>query len=237
MQYQSDAGSQQGPGVSGTAKRLAIMFALGVIGAVGIAVSVYASPGFATQPKLPLQVPSPITATQAATAPTAQVGWVASAPGRVEPRTGQIRISAGLPGRVTDIAVRANDRVTEGEVLIRLDDKEARARLTAAEAEAAVRKRERDAQPATPGREDVRKAEDAVFAAERALTNARFELDEVLAADRRSPGAPQALLQATPGTSRFCYRPGQRQHPRPQSPRSWAHRRAHGSDPGRGADR
>ena len=102
-----------------------------------------------------------------------------------------------MPGRVLEVAVAINDRVIEGEVLIRLEDKEARARLTSAEAEVAARKRERDAQPGTAGREDVRKAEDAVFAAERAVTNARFDLDDaVLAADRKSPGSPQALLQA-----------------------------------------
>jgi HlyD family secretion protein len=196
MQYQHNASGQQAPGVSGTTRRLAIFFGLGVIGAAGIAISLYASPVFATQPKLAMQVPSAVTATQAAATPAAQVTWIAAAPGRVEPRSGQIRISAGAPGRVSDIAVRPTDRVTEGEVLIRLEDTEARAHLTAAEAEAAARKRERDAQPATPGREDVRKAEDAVFNSERALTNARFELDEVLAADRRSPRAPQALLQA-----------------------------------------
>jgi HlyD family secretion protein len=196
MQHQSNASGQRGPGASSTAMRLGFICSLAAIGAVGIAIAIYANPGSATQPKLAMQVPSPITATQAATAPNAQINWVAAAPGRVEPRSGQIRISAGAPGRVIDIAVRPTDRVTEGEVLIRLDDTEVRARLTAAEAEAAARKRERDAQPATPGREDVRKAEDAVFNSERALTSARFELDEVLAADRRAPRAPQTLLQA-----------------------------------------
>ncbi|KAB2920613.1 MAG: HlyD family efflux transporter periplasmic adaptor subunit [Hyphomicrobiaceae bacterium] len=164
----------------------------------GIAISIYASPGQATQNKLPLPTNAAVqTAQPAAPVPAApQVGWVAAAPGRVEPKSGQIRIGTGIAGRVMEIAVHTNDRVTEGEVLIRLEDKEARARLTAAEAEVAARKRERDAQPATAGRDDIRKAEDAVFAAERTVTNARFELDAVLAADRKSPGSPQALLQA-----------------------------------------
>ena len=72
-------------------------------------------------------------------------------------------------------------------MLIRLDDVEARTRLAAADAEASARKRERDAQPGTAGREDVRKAEDAVFAAERAVMNARFELDDAIAGDRKAP--------------------------------------------------
>jgi HlyD family secretion protein len=147
----------------------------------------------ATTPTASVALPDPVTST---TPEPPSQKWIAAAPGRVEPRSGQIRIGTGIPGRVFSVAVATNDRVIEGEVLIRLDDKEARARLTSAEAEVAARKRERDAQPGTAGREDVRKAEDAVFAAERAVTNARFALDAVLAADRKSPGSPQALLQA-----------------------------------------
>jgi HlyD family secretion protein len=94
------------------------------------------------------------------------------------------------------VAVSINDRVTEGEVLIRLEDKEARARLTAAEAELAVRQAERNAQPGTSGREEVRKAEDGVFEAERAVTNARFALDAILDVDRKSSGVPQGWIQA-----------------------------------------
>jgi HlyD family secretion protein len=186
------------PQRSSIAKRLAIFLGLGILGVGCVVVSIYASPGLATQMKPLAQstgatLPDPVVTTAAET--QAQK-WVAAAPGRVEPRTGQIRIGPGVPGKVVDVTVNINDRVTEGEVLVRLDDKEARARLTAAEAEVAARKRERDGAPGTANREDVRKAEDAVFSAERAVTNARFALDDVLAADRRSPGNPQALLQA-----------------------------------------
>ena len=173
-------------------KRLAMMAGFGAVGLAGFGASLIITPGNAVQTKIAL--PTALAAAPASA--TGQPAWLAAAPGRVEPRTGQIRIGTGIPGRVLEIAVATNDRVTEGEVLIRLDDKETRARLTAAEAEVAARKRERDAQPGTAGREDVRKAEDAVFAAERAVTNARFALDAVLAADRKSPGSPQALLQA-----------------------------------------
>jgi HlyD family secretion protein len=142
---------------------------MAAFGAACAAVAIYASPGQATQkattPTVIVPLPEPVVTT---TTETPSQKWVAAAPGRVEPRSGQIRIGTGVPGRVMDVAVATNDRVTEGEVLIRLEDKEARARLTAAEAQVAASKRERDAQPGTPGREDVRKAEDAVFAAERA---------------------------------------------------------------------
>ena len=47
--------------------------------------------------------------------------------------------------------------------MMRLDDEESRARLAAAEAEAGLRKRQRDAEPSTCGREDVTKGEDNVL--------------------------------------------------------------------------
>lgn len=181
----------------GKGRKLAMIAGLGVMGFAGFAVAMLATPGNIVQSRL-AAAPAPITHTPSA-APAAGplVSWVAAAPGRVEPRSGQIRISAAIAGRVVLVAVRANDKVAVDEVLMRLDDREPRARLTAAEAETAARKRERDAQPATSGREAVTKAEDAVFAAERAVTNARFELDDMIAADRKgSAGSPVNLSQA-----------------------------------------
>jgi HlyD family secretion protein len=179
------------PRRSGVVKKIAGMASLVALGAAGVAVSIYITPGRANLGKeaAPVKVVQPV-------APQPDVPWVAAAPGRVEPRTGLVRISAGMLGRVTDSFVRVNDRVAEGEVLIRLDDVEARTRLAAADAEASARKRERDAQPGTAGREDVRKAEDAVFAAERAVMNARFELDDAIAADRKGTGAAPLQAQA-----------------------------------------
>lgn len=124
------------------------------------------------------------------------VNWIAAAPGRIEPKSGLVRISAQLVGRITDVAVKVNDVVEEGELLIRLDDEEARARLQAAETEAASRKRERDAQSSDKAREDVRDAEDAVFASERAVTNARFELEFELQAKRQGSGSDTRVADA-----------------------------------------
>lgn len=122
--------------------------------------------------------------------------WVAAAPGRVEPRSGLIRLSTQIAGLVEAVPVQLNDKVTEGEVLIRLDDKDARARLSAAEAQAATSKKERDAQPIPAGRENVSKAEDAVFTAERNVMSARFELDDAIAANRKNPGNSTAVSNA-----------------------------------------
>src|SRR5262245_25560039 len=44
--------------------------------------------------------------------------WAASAPGRVEPLGGEIRISAQAPGRITDVLVRVNDKVAAGDLLV-----------------------------------------------------------------------------------------------------------------------
>src|SRR5581483_8213228 len=101
-----------------------------------------------------------------------------------------------IAGLVEAVPVQLNDKVTEGEVLIRLDDKDARARLSAAEAQAATSKKERDAQPIPAGRENVSKAEDAVFTAERNVMSARFELDDAIAANRKNPGNSTAVSNA-----------------------------------------
>ncbi len=133
---------------------------------------------------------------KAAVATASKIDWVAAAPGRVEPRTGLVRIGAQLLGRIAEVTVKLNDQVEDGELLIRLDDDEARARLQAAETEAASRKRERDAQALDKAREDVRKAEDAVFSAERSLTNARFELEYELQAKRQGTGTEARITDA-----------------------------------------
>jgi HlyD family secretion protein len=119
----------------------------------------------------------------------AKIDWVAAAPGRIEPKSGLVHVGAQLLGRIAEVTVKLNDKVEEGELLIRLDDDEARARLQAAETEAASRKRERDAQPLDKARDDLRTAEDNVFAAERNLTNSRFGLEYELQAQRQGTGS------------------------------------------------
>ncbi|MFZ4806863.1 MAG: HlyD family secretion protein [Hyphomicrobiaceae bacterium] len=125
-----------------------------------------------------------------------QANWVAAALGRVEPRSGDVKIGATVLGRIAEVLVRDNEQVEEGQLIIRLDDDEARARLVSAEAEAGGRKSDRDSQTATAGREDVRKAEDNMFSTERAVTGARFELDYALAARRSGSGTEQQVNDA-----------------------------------------
>ena len=107
------------------ARKLAILAGLASLGLAGFAVALMITPGNPIQ----IRFNSPTVTTTSSSSPTAgaQLAWVAAAPGRVEPRTGQIRIGAAVSGRVEKVTINMNDRVVDGEVLIRLEDKEARA--------------------------------------------------------------------------------------------------------------
>lgn len=120
--------------------------------------------------------------------------WIAAAPGRVEPKSGEIRLGTSVLGRVAEVLVKVDNEVEEGELLVRLDDEEARARLAAAEAEALARRK--DQKDVLSSREEVRDAEDNVYAAERGVTGARFELDYAIAAKRAGTGSAQDLANA-----------------------------------------
>ena len=78
------------------------------------------------------------SSTTAAAKPAAKTGdtWAASATGRVEPKSGEVRISADVPGRIDKVPVDINDRVKAGDLLVRLDDAMARAKVKGATAQA-----------------------------------------------------------------------------------------------------
>ena len=135
------------------------------------------------------------TATTTAAAKT-ELPWVAAAPGRVEPGSGEFVLGAAILGKVADVPVKVNDVVEDGELLIRLDDEELRARLAAAEADEGLGRRERDEKPSTSGRQDVTKGEDGVYSAEREVTGARFELDAAISGKRRGEATDQQLADA-----------------------------------------
>src|SRR5262249_59837652 len=80
--------------------------------------------------------------------------WQTVAPGRVEPVSGSIKIAAPVMGVIAQVLVKVNDKVAAGELLIRLVDTEARARLAPAEAQGAFRLRARDegSRPPAPAR-------------------------------------------------------------------------------------
>ena len=55
--------------------------------------------------------------------------WQAVAPGRVESISGEIKIGAPLIAPIAEVLVKAGDKVSAGEPLLRLSDKEAQAQL------------------------------------------------------------------------------------------------------------
>ena len=136
---------------------------------------------------------------QSAARPAAQPPWDAVALGRVEPLSREIKIAASVPGRIAEVLVRPNDKVFAGELLVRLDDEEAAARVAAAEARVALAKRARNDQSTPAASADRRKAEDAAADQERAVVDARAALDRV-AADLRAGRGSQTDLDAARST-------------------------------------
>jgi HlyD family secretion protein len=122
--------------------------------------------------------------TPKAVPPAPRPVWAASAPGRVEPAGGDIRMSAQVPGRVTEVLVGVNDKVAGGDLLLRLADEDLAARVNAARAEVAVRKRDRDNENVNKAAQDRRSAEDKMADAEQKLSFAREDLDRALKVKR-----------------------------------------------------
>lgn len=122
---------------------------------------------------------------EARIAPTTQVAppkpkWTATAQGRVEPKGGEIRLSTLTAGRIEDVLVAVNDKVSAGDLLVRVDDTDALARVLGADAEAGVRKRERDTETNVPRLAlDRRAAEDKLNNTERSIALARQALDRL----------------------------------------------------------
>ena len=141
--------------------------------------------------------------TGAAKAAPAKPEWAASAPGRVEPSAGEVRIGAQLPGRIAEVLVAANDKVEAGDLLVRLEDDELLPRLHAAATEVAVRKRERDSADAA-GRpaQDRRAAEDALSNAERQLAQTRDDQDRASKLRRNGSGSDADVDKAREATNK-----------------------------------
>lgn len=121
--------------------------------------------------------PAPAS-TQPGTMPS-RPAWEASATGRVEPKDGQVAISAQVPGKVADVAAKINERVVAGDLLVRIEEDDLLIRIAAATSEAQVRERERDDEVAKGLALERRQAEDAVARDERSLYRARLSFDDV----------------------------------------------------------
>jgi HlyD family secretion protein len=138
----------------------------------------------------------------AETPKTAKTMWAASAPGRVEPLGGEIRISTQVPGRITDVLVAVNDKVAAGDLLLRFADEELVARVHAARAEAAARKRDRDGEGVNKAAQDRRSAEDRLANAEQQLASAREDLDRTLKLKRNGTASAADADKARQGVTK-----------------------------------
>ena len=113
---------------------------LGIAGILAIAIGVYVNnrswgPVVAEDKAQTASEKAPSsTAEKSARRPT----WAASATGRVEPQSGEVRITAEVPGKIELVGIDVNDRVKGGDLLIRLNDEEALTKVAAASAEAAL---------------------------------------------------------------------------------------------------
>jgi HlyD family secretion protein len=182
-------------------KRKQMVLAFGVLGLTTV---VALPPSRAQEPAAP----------QAA-APEAQA-WRAVAPGRVEPCSQQIRVGSLGIGRIGQILVKVNDKVFAGEALIRIDNDEIQTRLAKVESEVNLRKRGRANPPLpkdAPRRQvedaaadaeravvDARSALDRIAAARRAGAGSE---DALKAADAALSTARAQLQQRQDDLARF----------------------------------
>lgn len=128
---------------------------------------------------------------------TVKPQWAASATGRVEPRDGEVRITTQSGGEIVAVNVKTNDKVAAGDVMVQLDDTDLVDKLAAARAEAQVRVRERDEEPAAKGpAEERRTAEDQLDKASRGVFDARQSLDVAILKARSDAGAADAVVKA-----------------------------------------
>ena len=120
--------------------------------------------------------------------------WDATAPGRIEPRAQEVRLGASTAGRIAEVRVNSNDKVFAGELLVRLDDQEALARVAAAEAQVAAGERARD-EERRRGPADLRRAEDEMADAAKAIAQAWSRLDAVsVPHEGAAPAVEDAVL-------------------------------------------
>ncbi len=107
-----------------------------------------------------------------------QSKWAASATGRVEPKSGPVKISSLIGGRIDHIVAATNDTVRDGDLLVLLDDTDAMNRVRSARSEEAVRLLERGEEEVTGVAKDRHGAEDKVAAVQRELFDAWREVDQ-----------------------------------------------------------
>jgi len=165
-----------------------------VAAVLALGVGYYVPQTLSSKPAESAKLDTPPKPSAAPSGAATKVTWAASAPGRVEPLGGEIRVTAQIPGRIAEVLPAVNDKVSAGDLLVRLDDDELLARVHSAAAEAAIRKRDRDNNEAV-GRpaQDRRLTEDNVANTERQLAQSREELDRLVRSRRTGSGTDEVV--------------------------------------------
>jgi HlyD family secretion protein len=155
-----------------------------VFGVLTFGISVFGAAGLLSFGPAPARSETPVSS---------EAAWAAAAPGRVEPKGRELRIAAPAPAVIKEVLVELNDRVMAGDLLIRLDDDELKAKLAAVKAGAAARAAERNAAEVKGLALERRKAEDSLYSAERGAFDARIELDRLISLAHRGQVAAEDI--------------------------------------------
>jgi ABC exporter DevB family membrane fusion protein len=133
----------------------------------GVALAVIVAINFAMVGRPGLAEPAP--------APTTQASSIVAGPGRVEPASEEVRVSAQIGGTLKRVTVEEGDRVLAGQVLAVLENDDYRARVASAEAE--LRLKDAEGRRVANGARDEerREAAAALREAEAVLRNARAD--------------------------------------------------------------
>ena len=122
--------------------------------------------------------------------------WAASATGRVEPKDGEVRMAAQVPGRIIEQLAKTNDKVQAGDLLLRIDDQDIYVKIAAATAEVGVRQGEREEEKVSGLALERRNADDAVADAERGLFKAREAFDAAYRTEKTTGAHGEATASA-----------------------------------------
>ncbi|MEM7777608.1 MAG: efflux RND transporter periplasmic adaptor subunit [Pseudomonadota bacterium] len=122
--------------------------------------------------------------------------WAATAPGKVEPRGGEVGLRPEVAGKVAAVHVAIGDTIAAGDILFQLKDDELQARHRSALTEVRIRQRERSEDTPARAARDRLRAADAVYDAERALHDAKTKLDEARLERQAGRGSDTAVTTA-----------------------------------------
>lgn len=108
--------------------------------------------------------------------PAQKRDWLLAGPGKVEPQSEDIKLSAEISGKLRTVLVEEGDRVQRGQLLAELVNSDYQAQVAAAEAEA--KQREAELRKVINGarREERRQALSSVAEAKAAMNNAESEM-------------------------------------------------------------